>query len=43
MIRQRVKKERKKRKKAQGGGRGLYRLLNMHGRFQKVLEGSGKP
>ena len=42
MTRQRVKKERKKRKGVQGGGKGLYRLLNMHERFQKMLEGSGK-
>ena len=40
--RQRVKKERKKKKEVQGGGKSLYRLLDMHGRFQKVLEGSGK-
>ena len=35
-------KEREKRKGVQGGVGGLYRLLDMHGRFQKVLEGSGK-
>ena len=42
ITRQRVKKGRKKRKKVQGRGGGLYRLLDMHERFQKVLEGSGK-
>ena len=42
ITRQKVKKEREKRKRVQGEGRGLYRLLDMHGRFQKVLEDSGK-
>ena len=37
-----MKKEKEKRKGVQEGGEGLYRLLDMHGRFQKVLEGSGK-
>ena len=37
-----MKKKREKRKGVQGGGRGLYRLLDMHERFQKVLEGSEK-
>ena len=32
----------RKEKKMQGGGKGLYRLLDMHRRFQKVLKGSGK-
>ena len=36
------KEKKRKKKGVQGGGEGLYRLLDMHGRFQKVLEGSGK-
>ena len=35
-------KERKKKKGVQKGGRGLYRLLDMHERFQKILKGSEK-
>ena len=37
-----MKKKREKRKGVQGGGGSLYRLLDMHERFQKVLEDSEK-
>ena len=42
ITRQGVKKEREKRKMMLKRGGGLYRLLDMHGRFQMVLEGFEK-
>ena len=42
ITRQKMKKKTEKRKRVQEKGGGLYRLLDMHGRFQKVLEGFEK-